>query len=84
MSDTDRTVKEVAITLGAFAASYLLKKLLEEGYEAIYKEDPPNAIKDEEVNWGKIIGWAIVSGVSAAALKVFIKRFSAHHIDDIH
>ena len=76
-------VKEIALTAGAFAASLLLKKLLEEGYQKIYKEDPPNAIKDEEVNWGKIIGWTIVSGVSAAALKVLVKRVGAHKIQGI-
>ncbi len=83
MDTSEERVKEVALAIGAFAASYLLKRVLEEGYTKVYHEDPPDAIKDEEVNWGKIIGWAIVSGVSAAALKVFIKRFGAKKIKGI-
>ncbi len=80
MNVSDDRVKEFALAAGAFAASFLLKKILEEGYQTIYKEEPPNAIKDEEINWGKIIGWTIVSGVSAAAVRVLIRRFGGHKI----
>ena len=83
MDTSDEKVKEVALAVGAFAASYLLKRILEEGYERVYHEEPPNAIKDEELNWGKILGWAVVSGVSAAVLKVMITRFGAKKINGI-
>ncbi len=75
MDTSERRVKEVALAVGAFAASYLLKRILDEGYERVYHEEPPDAIKDKELNWGKILGWAIVSGVSSAALKLLIKRY---------
>lgn len=80
MSDTNENLKELALAAGAFAASFILKKMLEEGYQTLYKEDPPNAIKDEEVNWGKVIGWTIVSGISAAAIKVLVRRFGGHKL----
>lgn len=83
MDTSDEKVKEVALAVGAFAASYLLKRILEEGYERVYHEEPPNAIKDEELNWGKVLGWAIVSGVSAAALKLLIKRYGGKKIRSI-
>ncbi len=83
MDTSDERVKEVALAVGAFAASYLLKRILEKGYERVYHEEPPNAIKDEELNWGKVLGWAIVSGVSAGALKLLIKRYGGKKIRTI-
>ncbi len=83
MEISESRVKEVALAVGAFAASYLLKRILEEGYERVYHEEPPNAIKDEEINWGKLLGWAIISGVSAASLKILIKRYGAKKIRGI-
>ena len=80
MDTSEEKMKELALTIGAFAASYVLKQLLEQGYEKVYEEEPPNAIKDEEPNWGKIIGWTIVSGVTAAALKLMIKRYGGKKI----
>lgn len=81
MNISKEEVKNLGLTMGAFAASFLLKKMLEEGYRSIYKEEPPNAVKDEEVNWGKVIGWTIISGVTATGLKVLVKRLGAQKID---
>lgn len=77
----ESAVKKLAIAVGAFAASYLLKTVLESAYERIYDEDPPNAIKDEHVNWGRVIGWTIVTGLATNALKILVKRGSAHYAE---
>lgn len=77
----NQDVKDFALTMAAFGASYLLKKTLESGYEQIYDEQPPNAVKDDKVNWGKVIGWTIVTGLAATATKVLIKRIGAQQID---
>ena len=83
MNTSEEKVKEVALAVGAFAAIYLLKRMLEEGYEKVYHEEPPNAIKDEKINWGRMLGWAIVTGVSATAVKVLIRRFGAKKISGV-
>lgn len=75
-------MKDLLLTMAAFGASFILKKSLEAGYEKVYDEDPPNAVTDKKVHWGKVIGWTIVSGLAATATKVLIKRYGAQQIDD--
>ncbi len=67
--------KEAGLTVAALGASFLLKRVLEEAYEFVYKEDPPNAVKDDEINWGKVVGWTIISGIAATATRVLVKRY---------
>lgn len=74
MDREELNVKKVAVALGAFAASYLLKEVLEAAYEKVFDEKSPDSIIDEEPNWGKIIGWTIVAGLTTNALKILIKR----------
>lgn len=81
MKISEEELKEIGLTVGALAASLLLKKLLEEGYQSIFKEEPPNAVTDRDVNWGKVLAWTVVSGLTATATKVMIKRFGAQEID---
>lgn len=76
----EQKTKELLISLGAVGAGYLLKKVLEAGYEKLYDEDPPNQIDDREPNWGKLAGWTIVSGIAATALRVLIRRYGGSTI----
>lgn len=75
-------MKEFGLTLAAFGASFLLKKSLEAGYQKVYDEEPPNAVSDKKVHWGKVIGWTIISGLAATATKVLIKRYGAQQIEE--
>ena len=77
---TEKQAKEIAIGLGALAAGYFLKRVLEKGYESIYEKEPPNAVKDEEINWLHVIGWSVLTGVSATMLKAAIKRIAGKHL----
>ena len=74
---------ELGLSFTAIGASLLLKKLLEGGYEKVYKEEPPNAVKDEEIDWARVAGWTIISGLTATAVKVLVKRYGAQRIDEI-
>lgn len=76
-------IKDLALGVGAIAAGLLVKKVLEEGYKSTFHKDPPNAIKDEEINWLHVVGWSVVTGVSATLLKAGIKRLGAKHISGI-
>lgn len=66
--------EELLISAAAVVAGYGMKQLLEYVYEEIYDEEAPNNIDDREVNWFKVIGWTVVSGVAATAVKMLIKR----------
>ena len=73
--------KEMGLTLLAFASSYVLKKIMEESYERVYKEEPPNAVTDKDIKWGHVIGWTIASGLVATATKVLVKRYGAQKLE---
>lgn len=80
MNTSENNMKELALTVAAFGSSLLLKKILEEGYQRTFDEEPPNTSESDEINWGKVIGWAVVSGVSAAVLKTLVKRMGRKEI----
>lgn len=80
MKITKEELNNVGLTMAAFASSFLLKKILEEGYRKVYDEEPPNAADDRDVNWGRVMGWTIISGVTATALKIAVKRLGAQKL----
>lgn len=81
MEVSEKQVKEVAIGLAAIAAGMLIKKVLEESYEAVYEKEPPNAKKETDVNWLHVLGWSVLTGASATALKIFVRRMALKYLD---
>lgn len=82
MHISKQELTEIGLTAGALAASLLLKKVLEEGYQSVFKEEPPNAVTDRDIHWGKVLGWTVVTGLTATATKVLVKRFGARELKD--
>lgn len=70
-------MQEIALTGLAFASSLMLKKILEAAYQKVYQREPPNAVSDKEIKWGHVVGWTILSGLTATAAKVLVKRYGA-------
>ncbi len=76
----ETTAEKVAISIAALAVGFALKKLLETGYNELFNERPPNAVMDEKINWGKVIGWTVVSGLTISLTKVAIKRMGGKYV----
>jgi len=83
MPITKQDWKELGVGLAAFAASFLVKKLLENGYREVFQEEPPDkAEREEEPDWVRLIGWTMVSGLAATATKTLVKRKGKKQIKD--
>ncbi len=72
---------ELLISLGAVGAGFLLRKLMENGYRKVYDEEAPDKIDGREIEWAKLVGWTVVSGITVTALKVLIKRYGGRHLE---
>ncbi|AEV31844.1 hypothetical protein Oweho_0831 [Owenweeksia hongkongensis DSM 17368] len=81
MNISEKQAKEIAVGLGALAAGFFLKRIMEKGYEGIFDKEPPNAVKDEDINWLHVIGWSVITGFTATMLKVGIKRMGGKYLD---
>ncbi|MGB0178276.1 MAG: DUF4235 domain-containing protein [Owenweeksia sp.] len=82
-SDKDkRRMLELLISAGAMGAGYLLRKLMENSYESIYDEAAPNKVDARKVNWGKLAGWTVVSGIAVTGINVLIRRYAGKLIDE--
>lgn len=77
---TKDQAKEIAITAAAIGTGILVRKGLEEGYKKIYGEDPPNAIKDQEVSWPKALTWAFLTGTLIYGARLGIKRWGGKRV----
>lgn len=74
--------KELGVGLAAFAASFLVKKLLEDGYREAFQEEPPDKVeREEEPDWVRLAGWTLVSGLAATATKTLVKRKGKKRIE---
>ncbi|HAD98159.1 MAG TPA: hypothetical protein DCG19_12185 [Cryomorphaceae bacterium] len=80
--DSKRKMQELLISAGAMGAGFLLNKLMESGYKGLYHEDAPSKIDARKVNWMKLAGWTVVSGIAVTGLKVLIRRYAGKAIDD--
>ncbi len=80
--DDKRRMQELLISAGAIGAGFLLKRLMEHTYKNMYHEEAPDKIDNRDINWGKLAGWTIVSGVAVTGLKVLIKRYAGKMMDE--
>ena len=74
-------LKTIGITVIAMASSFAIKKAMAEGYRNVYDEDPPDEAPEKDFSWGSIITWTVVTGVTAAATKLLVKKMAAKKVE---
>ena len=69
-----KTSDEIWISAAALVAGYGMRKILELAYEEVYDEKAPYHIDNREIDWKKVMGWTIVSGIAVTAMKMLVRR----------
>lgn len=77
MHKSQESAIKTIITVISLAVGFGIKQLMKEGWKKTYDEEPPGEKMDEEIDWGKLILWTIVSGLIYRIMKVGIKRSMA-------
>lgn len=65
---------KLVISVISISIGYFLKHMLKKGWKKTYNEDPPGETLHEEINWGKLIIWTLLSGLILRLIKVGLKR----------
>lgn len=74
MSTSHTKASKLSVTATSIFLGYIIKKLLKKGWKKKYDENPPGDVISEEINWGKLILWTVLSGLLLRLIKVGIKR----------
>lgn len=76
-----KNLHNTVISLSAVAAGLLVKKGFDMIYEKIYRQDPPDQNKDENVDLVKFLVYSVITGVAINLVKNSVMRSGTVLVD---
>jgi hypothetical protein len=64
-------------TLGAVAAAWVAKRLMNTTWTAVTGNEPPSNPESPETTWKEAVGWAVLSGVILGLARLVATRQAA-------
>lgn len=74
MAKSLRSRNKIIITGISIAVGVGLKKLMKKFWVQQYHEEPPDLQASENLQWGKLFLWTLMTGMLLRVIKVAIKR----------
>ena len=69
-----KNLQNAVVSLSALAAGFLVKKGFDMVYEKIYRQDPPDQNKDDNVDLVKFLAYSVITGVVINLVKNSVMR----------
>lgn len=76
-----KNLHNTVISLSAVAAGLLVKKGFDMVYEKIYRQDPPDQNKDDNVDLVKFLVYSVITGVAINLVKNSVMRSGSVLVD---
>jgi hypothetical protein len=76
-----KNLHNTVVSLSALAAGLLVKKGFDLVYEKIYRQDPPDQNKDDNVNLIKFLAYSVITGVAINLVKNSVMRSGSILVD---
>lgn len=77
MAQQSNVAWKVVATGGAFAATFLTKKIVGGAWKAATGGDPPEHPENPDTTWTQAVAWAMITGAVAGAIRLVIARNAA-------
>ncbi len=71
----ERAIGGIAVA----AATFVAKKALNKGWQALTGHEPPSHPEDPDVTWKEAVGWAVLSGVVIGMAQLLAARTAARY-----
>lgn len=76
-----KNLHNTVISLSAVAAGLLVKKGFDMVYEKIYRQDPPDQNKDDNVDLVKFLVYSVITGIAINLVKNSVMRSGTVLVD---
>jgi hypothetical protein len=74
MADSPTKRNKIIVTGISIAIGYGIKQLMKKFWVYKYREGPPGLKESENLQWGKLLLWTLMTGMILRVVKVAIKR----------